>query len=68
VLRGVEIGEGSLVGAGSLVVHDVPAGTVVAGNPGQVIQPVAELACPPGFFARPYVWEPYVVSQPPEPR
>ena len=38
ILPGVEIGEGALVGAGSVVVHDVPAGAVVAGNPAQVIK------------------------------
>jgi len=33
ILCGVTIGEGALVGAGSVVTHDVPAGAVVAGNP-----------------------------------
>ena len=59
ILPGVEIGEGSLVGAGSVVVHDVPPGAVVAGNPARVIKQVAELTCPPGWFERPYVWPPY---------
>ena len=43
ILPGVEIGEGSLVGAGSVVVQDVPAGAVVAGSPARVIKMVAEL-------------------------
>lgn len=60
IMPGVEIGEDSLIGAGSLVVHDVPAGMVVAGNPAKVIKPVSELTCPPGWFERPYVWPPYV--------
>ena len=55
ILPGVEIGEGALVGAGSVVVHDVPAGAVVAGSPAQVIKQVADLTCPPGWFERPYV-------------
>ena len=38
ILPGVEIGEGALVGAGSVVAHDVPAGAVVAGNPAKVIK------------------------------
>ena len=59
VLPGVRIGRGALIGAGSVVVHDVPAGMVVAGNPGKVIKKVEELTCPPGFFERPYIWEPY---------
>jgi acetyltransferase-like isoleucine patch superfamily enzyme len=37
VLDGVTIGTGSVVGAGSVVTRDVPAGTVVAGNPARVI-------------------------------
>jgi serine acetyltransferase len=59
ILPGVEIGEDALVGAGSVVVDDVPAGTVVAGNPARVVKPVAELACSLGVFERPYVWPPY---------
>jgi len=59
ILPGVQIGESSLVGAGSLVAHDVPAGMVVAGNPARVIKSVDELVCHSGRFPRPYVWEPY---------
>ena len=59
ILPGVEIGEGSLVGAGSVVVHDVPAGAVVAGSPARVIKQVSELVCYPGWFERPYLWPPY---------
>jgi acetyltransferase-like isoleucine patch superfamily enzyme len=38
VLPGVTIGEGSIVGARSVVVQDVPAFTIVAGNPAAVIR------------------------------
>jgi maltose O-acetyltransferase len=37
VLPGVTIGDDAIVGAGSVVRQDVPAGTVVAGNPAHVI-------------------------------
>ena len=37
ILCGVTIGEGALVGAGSVVTHDVPPGAVVAGNPAHII-------------------------------
>ena len=43
LLPGVVIGENALVGAGSVVVKDVPDGAVVAGNPARIIRSVAEL-------------------------
>jgi acetyltransferase-like isoleucine patch superfamily enzyme len=38
VLGGVRIGAGSVVGAGAVVTRDIPARTVVAGNPAKVIR------------------------------
>jgi acetyltransferase-like isoleucine patch superfamily enzyme len=38
ILAGVEIGEGAIVGAGSVVTRAVPARTVVVGNPAQVVR------------------------------
>jgi len=38
VLRGVTIGEGAVVGAGSVVTHDIQPYTIVAGNPARVIR------------------------------
>jgi UDP-2-acetamido-3-amino-2,3-dideoxy-glucuronate N-acetyltransferase len=40
ILCGIEIGEGAIVGAGSVVTKDVPAGTIVAGNPARVLRPI----------------------------
>jgi carbonic anhydrase/acetyltransferase-like protein (isoleucine patch superfamily) len=42
VLPGVTIGEGSVVGARSVVAEDVPPYTVVAGNPARVIRRLEE--------------------------
>jgi acetyltransferase-like isoleucine patch superfamily enzyme len=43
LLPGVVIGENALVGAGAVVVRDVPAGAVVAGNPARIIRQIADL-------------------------
>ena len=38
ILCGVTIGEGAIVGAGSVVTHDVPSGAIAAGNPARIIR------------------------------
>ena len=38
ILRGITIGENSVVGAGSIVTKDVPDNVIVAGNPARVIK------------------------------
>ena len=47
LLPGVVVGENALVGAGTVVVRDVPPGAVVVGNPGRVIGQVADLPYAP---------------------
>lgn len=42
VLKGVTIGEGAIVGAGSVVTKDVPAWTIAAGNPARVVRHLPE--------------------------
>jgi acetyltransferase-like isoleucine patch superfamily enzyme len=38
IMPGVTIGDGSVVAAGSVVIKDVPARSIVAGNPARVIR------------------------------
>jgi acetyltransferase-like isoleucine patch superfamily enzyme len=40
VLPGVTVGEGAIVGAGSLVTKDVPAWTVATGRPAKVVREI----------------------------
>ena len=42
VCPGVTIGARSVIGAGSVVTHDIPAGVIAAGNPCRVIRPITE--------------------------
>jgi tetrahydrodipicolinate N-acetyltransferase len=42
VLEGCRVGEGSVVAAGAVVVEDIPAGVVAAGQPARVIKAVDE--------------------------
>ena len=37
-----EVGDNVVIGAGSVVTKDVPAGMVVAGTPARVIRPIRE--------------------------
>jgi acetyltransferase-like isoleucine patch superfamily enzyme len=38
ILKGVKIGKGSLIGAGSVVARDVPPHVIVAGNPAVIVR------------------------------
>ena len=42
VCPGVTIGEGCVIGAGSVVTRDIPANTFAAGVPSRVIRPITE--------------------------
>lgn len=42
ILKGVTVGEGAIVGAGSVVTKDVPDWTIVGGNPAQIIRTIPE--------------------------
>jgi acetyltransferase-like isoleucine patch superfamily enzyme len=41
ILSNVVIGENAIVGAGSVVTRDVPANTIVAGNPAKVLRQIS---------------------------
>ena len=46
VLPGVEIGEGAIVSAGSIVSKDIPPFTVAKGDPAKVVSDIAEIVRP----------------------
>lgn len=60
ILPGVRIGRDSLIGAGSVVIDDVPPGEVYAGSPAKFIKKLEDLKCEKGFFEKPYLWKPYI--------
>lgn len=50
----IVIGEGSVVGGGSVVTKDVPPRSVIYGNPGRVIGSVDAIRCKSGLTNKPY--------------
>lgn len=42
IMPGVTVGEGAIIGAGSVVVKDVPPYTIVTGNPAKVVKEFSE--------------------------
>ena len=54
ILPRVIIGEHSIIGAGSVVTRDIPAGVVSYGSPAQVICEIGDLHCTTGFRDKPY--------------
>ncbi len=41
-MPGVTIGDGSVIGAGSVVTKDIPAGVIAVGNPCKVLREIGE--------------------------
>jgi UDP-2-acetamido-3-amino-2,3-dideoxy-glucuronate N-acetyltransferase len=41
LLCGITIGENAMIGAGSMVTKDVPAGAIVAGNPARIVRSIS---------------------------
>jgi acetyltransferase EpsM len=46
ILPGVKVGKWCVIGAGSIILKDVPDGSIVVGNPGRIIKqnPIYESA------------------------
>jgi len=44
ILSNLVIGENAIVGAGSVVTHDVPSNTIVAGNPAKVLRSITNIS------------------------
>lgn len=42
IMQGVTIGDGTVIGAGSVVTRDIPAGVIAVGNPCRVLRPITE--------------------------
>ena len=55
LLPQITIGEGVLIGAGSVVTRDIPAGMLAYGNPARPIRSVDELRCPYNLTEHPYL-------------
>ncbi len=56
ILPGVRIGAGSLIGAGSVVTRDVPAGAIAVGSPAQIRGQRDALPCGAGIYDHAYAW------------
>ena len=56
IFPAVEIGESALVGAMTLVRHDVPPNAIVVGVPGKVVGTTEDIVCREGKLDRVYPW------------
>ena len=54
ILPRVVIGEHSVIGAGSVVTRNIPAGVVAYGNPAQVVCDIGDVQCTSGIREKPY--------------
>jgi acetyltransferase-like isoleucine patch superfamily enzyme len=55
LLPHITIGARALIGAGSVVTHDIPAHSVAYGNPARPVKAVDALTCPFDLVERPYL-------------
>lgn len=55
LLPQITIGEGALIGAGSVVTCDIPPFVVAYGVPARVVKQVSDLSCPFKFWGQPYL-------------
>lgn len=53
VFKGVTIGDRSVVGAGTVVTHDIPSDVVVAGSPAKIVKHIDQLAKNPDEIITP---------------
>lgn len=54
ILPFVEIGEGSLIGGGSVVTKNIPPYSLAYGNPARIVGDVRDLTCTTGLTDKPY--------------
>ena len=50
IMPGVTVGEGAVVGAGSVVVKDVPAWSIATGNPAKVVKQIKKRTDEQSYF------------------
>jgi len=54
ILPHITIGENALIGAGSVVTKDIPAGSLAYGNPARIAGSVYDMKCKKGVIDKPY--------------
>jgi acetyltransferase-like isoleucine patch superfamily enzyme len=54
ILPNVVIGEFAMIGAGSVVTKDIPAGVIAYGNPARVVCGIEDVVCKSGRRDKPY--------------